>query len=404
MMIWFRKRKKAGKKVSIWIRLLVILVGFGGLSIFTYMISPSPVSETPESEVATSEVVTSEVVTYYVKSKAANVRECPQIPCKVIDTLSQNTELIFPGDLFDKYPDWAEVTFQDGRVGYVSKTTLSENKVSAYKISAETPPQGSGIALGEGNFDPLVVGYSYDISFCVPDSARSGATCGGLAGETQTPVGGSPPYSLVKGSGFLPLGMSLELNGLLSGTPTTEGTYNFQICAKDLQMNQGCQSYKMVVVKEEETSPIAPGPSSPSEPEPTVSLPTDEEFKELTLTIDSFSCKPTGNSYTQLDQYYRDIEVFASGSAKGSVRTFFDANADKPEDMNCGSWYRNPYGICIRNAGEPETTSWTYRRKTWWTLSSGYIPELEIELHYEGSIDLNRNDPRRTVKSTGPPC
>lgn len=233
---------------------IMMILGTVGL-----IVSDNKTNEVAETgqETATTET-NAEAKTYYVKSGAANIRECPSTPCKVINTLPQNTELIFPGDLFDKYPDWAEITFQDGRVGYISKTTLSSEPSSVSVAPAKPSPQENGIFLGEGNFDPLIIGYSYGISFCVPESARSGATCGGLAGDTQTPVGGSPPYSLVKGSGFLPPGMSLELNGLLSGAPTTEGTYNFQICAKDLKMNQGCQSYKMVVVKEEETLPISP--------------------------------------------------------------------------------------------------------------------------------------------------
>ena len=163
----------------------------------------------------------------------------------MISTLPQNAWFTFSGDSYDKYPNWAEVTLLDGRGGYVSKSTLS------FEVSEVPQPQENGIRLAKWNFDPLEIDGSYGISFCIPDSARSGATCGGLAGDTQTPIGGSPPYSFVKSSGFLPPGMSLELNGLLSGSPTTEGTYNFKLCAKDLSMNQGCENYTLVVKKED---------------------------------------------------------------------------------------------------------------------------------------------------------
>lgn len=217
---------------------------------------------------------------------------------------------------------------------------LSENKTSAseYKILTETP-RGNEIALGEGDFNPLMVGYSYDISFCVPESARSGATCGGLAGDTSTPVGGSPPYSLVKGSGFLPPGMSLELNGLLSGAPTTEGTYNFQICAKDLKMNQGCQSYTLVV-KKEETSPVSTSNDYTTDNSSDPPLPPAKE-EVLMPVISSFECTRlalySGSVLLGEGGYY--FTVRATGHAGGPVGTSFGFGSN--EDLrlsSCGSW------------------------------------------------------------------
>lgn len=319
----------------------------------------------------------SEAETYYVKTSAANVRECPQLSCKILGAYPQNTELIFPGELFDKYPDWVEVTFPDGGIGYISKTVLSENKTSTpeYKISTETP-RGSGIALGEGDFDPLVVGYSYDISFCVPESARSGATCGGLAGDTSTPVGGSPPYSLVKGSGFFPPGMSLELNGLLSGAPTTEGTYNFQICAKDLKMNQGCQSYTLVVV-EEETTPV-------SQP-PITQPPSVAEETPRDVSIISASCKFIGFNDKPMWGKEPIFRLEVSGTVSGPVDSYLslfftpygtwsDSDGQIYQPSFCSNvvtsmdsnWTSPYYRVHLqRKAGEPETTLWTFTDPCW---------------------------------------
>ena len=88
-------------------------------------------------------------------------------------------------------------------------------------------------------------------SFCQPDSAGSGATCGGLAGDTTNPTGGNPPYtfSVEFGGGFLPTGMALELNGLLRGTPILHGTYNFGICAKDSNGEQVCKKTSITVTE-----------------------------------------------------------------------------------------------------------------------------------------------------------
>src|SRR3989338_1970112 len=347
IVVWFRKIKKSGEKIPLRAKIFMAFIVLSGPSVIAVIFSPNqlPVSENLSSS------------TYYVKPDTANVRECPSTSCKILSTLSQNTELAFPGDLFDKYPDWVEVTFPDGGVGYVSKTVLSSETQARVQIETPSQPRGNEILLGEGDFEPLDIGYSYVFSFCVPESARSGATCGGLAGRTDSPVGGSPPYSISKTSGFLPPGMTLELNGLLSGSPTTAGTYNFKLCAKDLQMNKGCEDYTIVVEKTE-TAPVIP----------------KEEQAEYSATIDSASCKKSNCT-----KFYCDYVVTAAGTATGPVGAEFSINGaynyetdsiidrqiylgDGYSQIISNSWsgtkdVPSATGY-TREAGESPTTSW----------------------------------------------
>ena len=111
-----------------------------------------------------------------------------------------------------------------------------------------SPPEA--LTASEGVF------YSY--SFCEPDSARSGATCGGLAGTTQNPARGNPPYSFSPqiNSGAFPPGLALELNGLLKGTPTLAGQYAFGVCAKDAA-DEACVPVTLTV------KPATPPPPPP---------------------------------------------------------------------------------------------------------------------------------------------
>ena len=80
---------------------------------------------------------------------------------------------------------------------------------------------------------PATVGVPYSFSFATPTN----------------PMGGSPPYSFLLGSGmgFAPFGLILDLNGLLHGTPTAAGTRTFEVCVKDLGGNQGCGTTSLTI-------------------------------------------------------------------------------------------------------------------------------------------------------------
>lgn len=331
----------------------------------------------------TEEMISGEK-TYYVKPETANVRECPSTSCKIIDTLSKNTELKVPGSIADKYPDWIEVTFPDGKVGYVSKSVLSSE--TSAEVAPANPPQGNEILLGEGDFSPAYVGQFYKISFCQPESARSGATCGGLTGDTQNPVGGSPPYSFVKSSGFFPPGMSLELNGLMTGAPTTAGTYNFNICAKDLQMNQGCQDYVLVVnnvVNERESNGVMPGNTN-----------------QASVVIDSVSCEVIGTDPIFNDPLY---QLIVSGTVSGAIgdvmSVHFNPFGSGPGQgrTTTSSWHMTgsgEYNDLTRDAGDPPATSW----KVVQVQGPGGNIQISATLYPEGTFTTVSASDSETVR------
>lgn len=322
IVVWFRKIKKRGEKIPLKAKIFMAFIVLSGPSVIAVIFSPSP---SPVSDNIQS-------TTYYVKTKSANVRECPSTSCKVIDSLSQNTPLTFPGDLFDKYPDWTEITFPNGQVGYVSKTTLSKNIVPESQL-APTDDSSSvgGIIIGPWGDIQVTVGGSYEFHFCEPPSAISGATCGALADTTTDPRGGTSPYSFIKKSGFLPPGMTLELNGTLSGSPTQTGTYNFWLCAKDLYGGEGCQNLAVVVKKAEETIVDQP----PYEE----GLPPTEDNIALEAILISGQCGPSYRDESQLyepkirwDGWYWEADV------SGPIETYMEASF--ADDIDCGAWHK----------------------------------------------------------------
>ena len=66
--------------------------------------------------------------------------------------------------------------------------------------------------------------------------------------QTITASGGVGPYTFAVTSGSLPPGLSLNSNGALTGTPTSDGTYPFTITATDtMSSDTGSMGYSIVV-------------------------------------------------------------------------------------------------------------------------------------------------------------
>jgi len=66
-------------------------------------------------------------------------------------------------------------------------------------------------------------------------TALAGGTVGTGYNQSLSASGGTPPYgwSLVQGLGTLPPGLSLSASGVITGSPTTAGTYNFTVRVTD---------------------------------------------------------------------------------------------------------------------------------------------------------------------------
>ncbi len=71
------------------------------------------------------------------------------------------------------------------------------------------------------------------------------ATVGVLYSAQLTATGGSPVYDWTISAGALPPGLALSLSGLISGTPTTIGVYNFTAKVTDSNMSVAFLSVRM---------------------------------------------------------------------------------------------------------------------------------------------------------------
>ncbi len=84
---------------------------------------------------------------------------------------------------------------------------------------------------GGNNGDGTV--FSISLTLFVTTTSLPNGTPGMAYNQTLAAFGGQTPYSWTNISGALPPGLSLATNGVISGTPTANGTFNFAVKVTD---------------------------------------------------------------------------------------------------------------------------------------------------------------------------
>ncbi len=140
----------------------------------------------------------------------------------------------------------------------------------AYTIAAGILP--SGLALTSGGLllgTPIVSGIFYfvvtatDVANCAGSQEYwLGINCPTITlAPTSFPIGvigtaynqmimasgGMAPYTFTVLDGALPTGLNLNSGGLLTGTPTVLGTFNFTVMATDASACEGIQAYSVAI-------------------------------------------------------------------------------------------------------------------------------------------------------------
>jgi len=121
-----------------------------------------------------------------------------------------------------------------------------------FMLTART--QKSITFTGKAQLPDGTVNKEYSYSFCKPDLKKINDLCGGIV-KTTNPAGGQPPYhfELDSGSGFPPLGIILNTNGVLSGKAAKKGEYKFRVCVVDQAASKKCRDNILTIKEEGET-------------------------------------------------------------------------------------------------------------------------------------------------------
>ena len=89
------------------------------------------------------------------------------------------------------------------------------------------------------------------VSVSPPSGSLTGGTVAAAYSQTFTGSGGTGPYTFAVTAGTLPVNMLVSSGGVLSGTPTGGGSFNFTITATDSSASPGpyagSQSYTLVI-------------------------------------------------------------------------------------------------------------------------------------------------------------
>ncbi len=109
-----------------------------------------------------------------------------------------------------------------------------------------------------------------------PSSFPAG-TIGAVYNQNFSASGGSAPYTFSVFAGALPPGLSLTTSGALTGTPTTIGSYVFQVGATDTNGCTGSRAYTLVI-----NNPVCPtitvNPTNSTLPSATVGAAYSQSF------------------------------------------------------------------------------------------------------------------------------
>ncbi|NLR98027.1 autotransporter outer membrane beta-barrel domain-containing protein, partial [Rhizobium sp. P38BS-XIX] len=156
-------------------------------------------------------------------------------------------------------------TLPSGTIAALYNETVTASGGStpySYAVSAGALPAGltlntstgeiAGTPTAGGNFNftitatdsstgtgaPYTASRPYTLTIAAPTLSVTPSTLPGAAlnvaySQPLTASGGTSPYSYAVTAGALPQGLTLSSGGLLSGTPTSAGTFNFTVSATD---------------------------------------------------------------------------------------------------------------------------------------------------------------------------
>ncbi|HEV8232242.1 MAG TPA: putative Ig domain-containing protein, partial [Thermoanaerobaculia bacterium] len=152
------------------------------------------------------------------------------------------------GGVFDFESDvrWDIGTLNAGVTGQTVSFTVQVNATSGTINNVDYTIEGQGVSpiFGPPVSTTVTEGCP---AITLSPSVLPGGSVGSSYSQSITASGGTAPYVFSVTSGLLPPGLSLSSGGVLSGTPTSGGSYSFTVTATDANQCSGSQSYAISI-------------------------------------------------------------------------------------------------------------------------------------------------------------
>ncbi|MDO8034503.1 putative Ig domain-containing protein [Janthinobacterium sp. SUN128] len=194
----------------------------------------------------------------------------------------------------------------NGATGVLSGTT---NVAGSFPFSIKVTDSSTGVGA------PFSASNSYTLAVAAPvltltPASLAAIRAGDAYSQTFTAAGGIAPYAYSVSGGALPSGLVLNAaTGIVSGTPTVAGSYNFTLQAKDAHQFTVQQALTLQV---NQAPPPVPNEAA-----------TTSANQEVSLTIASTDGSPITDVTIVTPPQHGRVTVVASGAAGGgSGRSF----------------------------------------------------------------------------------
>jgi hypothetical protein len=228
--------------------------------------------------------------------------------------------------------------------------------VAATNVSAPADPTITGpnqdFALKVYNTSTLIECPEFAIT---PASVPTNVV-GGVAypAQTFTASGGNSPYTWSL-AGTLPPGLTLTPAGVLSGTPTTPGTFNFSVTASDADGCAGGRGYQITVISaqlEQTTRTLTTGNGilEPNECNDLNIRLTNTGTNAATAITSVLSSSTPGVTIAQPNSPYPDL---AAGGGNALNTNPFQISTDS--SVACGSTVDLTQTVTLTGGGSPVT-------------------------------------------------
>ncbi len=131
----------------------------------------------------------------------------------------------------------------------------------AYAFTVTATDSATPANTGSAAYTLSVNAAPVTFAFSPASGTLPGGTVGMASSQTLSTSGGTAPYSYAVTAGSLPAGLTLNAaTGIISGTPTTAGTYAFTVTATDsaTPANTGSAAYAMTIAPAPVTFAFSP--------------------------------------------------------------------------------------------------------------------------------------------------